>query len=296
MYYLKMLLFTFLINTLVLPHYENCQNKHYNVSLLQNNTKKTTIKSRLLAQRQKHNPHYHNDPELKEMIDKLNEEAIKKYQQTHDPYKQLKEVVEKNRTKPVGGYIAEPMSNIEEDLLETYEEMFADKNHVTLKSGRYPNDDDKSNKSSCECTDINNSDLTKTKGNDKYLVNLKERCKGGIGFCTVGSILLTLMGFIAAGYATATYFEGCSVLSFILTILHCFFPASLQSVLKGAGIIGVADIVGSVPTLAMTAFQPYGIAALVLLILAVVLIILYIWLYRRRKNTWKHECKKHLCK
>ncbi|CDO61660.1 stevor, partial [Plasmodium reichenowi] len=92
-YYLKMLLFTFLINTLVLAHYENFVNNYYNVSLIQNNVKSTRIKSRLLAQTQRHNPHYHNDPELKEIIDKMNEEAIKKYQQTHDPYKQLKEVV-----------------------------------------------------------------------------------------------------------------------------------------------------------------------------------------------------------
>ncbi|KNC38119.1 stevor [Plasmodium falciparum RAJ116] len=60
-----MLIFMFLINALVLPHYENCQNDHYNKSLLQKNTQRTTIKSRLLAQTQNHNPHYHNDPELK---------------------------------------------------------------------------------------------------------------------------------------------------------------------------------------------------------------------------------------
>ncbi|EUT81015.1 hypothetical protein PFAG_04234 [Plasmodium falciparum Santa Lucia] len=64
MYYLKKLLFTFLINTLVLPHYENNINNLYNISLIQNKTKRATIKSRLLAQTQIHNPHYHNDPEL----------------------------------------------------------------------------------------------------------------------------------------------------------------------------------------------------------------------------------------
>ncbi|ETW58868.1 hypothetical protein PFMC_05246, partial [Plasmodium falciparum CAMP/Malaysia] len=102
MYYLNMLLFTFLINTLVLPHYEYYLNNHYNLNLIQNNTKITTIKSRILAKTQIHNPHYHNDPELKEIIDKMNEEAIKKYQKTHNPYKQLKDVVEKNGTKYTG--------------------------------------------------------------------------------------------------------------------------------------------------------------------------------------------------
>ncbi|ETW51950.1 hypothetical protein PFMALIP_00005 [Plasmodium falciparum MaliPS096_E11] len=59
---------------------------------------------------------------------------------------------------------------------------------------------------------------------------------------------------------------------------------------------GATDMAGTTATPAMNAFYPYGIAALVLIILAVTLIILYIWLYRRRKNSWKHECKKHLCK
>ncbi|EWC90561.1 hypothetical protein PFNF54_00608 [Plasmodium falciparum NF54] len=89
MYYLKMLLFNFLINILVLPYYENYLNNFYNISVIPKNTQKTTIKSRRLAQTQIHNPHYHNDPELKEIIDKMNEEAIKKYQKSHDPYEQM---------------------------------------------------------------------------------------------------------------------------------------------------------------------------------------------------------------
>ncbi|ETW39122.1 hypothetical protein PFTANZ_00169, partial [Plasmodium falciparum Tanzania (2000708)] len=177
MYYLKMLLFTFLINTLVARHYENFVNNHYNVSLIQNKTKRVTIKSRLLAQTQIHNPHYHNDPELKEIIDKMNEEAIKKYQQTHDPYKQLKEVVEKNGSQNRSGHVAEPMSTLEKELLETYVETFGEESNIMLKSGRYQNGDDVSDdSSSCDCTDINNAKLEKTKGRDKYLKHLKGRC------------------------------------------------------------------------------------------------------------------------
>ncbi|SOS76900.1 PIR protein [Plasmodium sp. gorilla clade G1] len=293
MYYLKMLLFTFLINILGSPHNEKYINNHYNINVIQNDTQRTTINSRLLAQTKNHNPHYHNDPELKEIIDKMNEEAIKKYQQTHDPYKQLKDVVERKRNKTYKWTCCRTYVSDRKRIIGK----FGDKSHIMLKSGINPNDDDRSDNSlTCEYAYINNSDLTKTKGKDKYLVNLKERCKSGIGFCAVGSILLTLMGFIAAGLATATYFKGHSALSFIITILHCFTPGSLKLALEGAGVSGVADIVGTVPTYAMTAFQPYGIAALVLLILAVVLIILYIWLYRRRKNSLKHECKKHLCK
>ncbi|KYN92972.1 stevor, partial [Plasmodium reichenowi] len=207
MYYLKKLLFTFLINTLVLSHYENFVNNYYNVSLIQNNVKRTSIKSRLLGQTQKHNPHYHNDPELKEIIDKMNEEAIKKYQQTHDPYKQLKEVVEKNGKKYTGGNDAKHMSTLEKELLETYEETFGDKNNIMLKSGRYPNDNDDSDDSpSCECTDINNAKLEKTKGKDKYLKHLKHRCIGGICSCSVGSALLTTFGVYATKAAVIAKF------------------------------------------------------------------------------------------
>ncbi|SOS79544.1 PIR protein, putative [Plasmodium sp. gorilla clade G1] len=287
MYYLKMLLFTVLINTLVLPHYENYLNNHYNVSLIQSKTKRTTTKSRLLAQTQINNPHYHNDPELKEIIDKMNEEAIKKYQETHDPYKQLKEVVEKNGTKIRGGHAAEPMSTIEKELLETYEEMFGNECDM-LKSGMYSNVDEKS--STCECTDINNIKLGKTKGRDKYLKHLKHRCIGGICSCTVGSAILTMIGLGAAKTAAINYVTGYGA-----TYKTCASSITIYNMIAGSAVCS-PDLTGTMAINASAIFDPCGITALVLLILAVVLIILYIWLYRRRKNSWKHECKKHLCK
>ncbi|CZT62772.1 stevor [Plasmodium falciparum NF54] len=304
MYYLKMLLFTFLINTLVLPHYENCQNNHYNINLIRNNTQRTIIKSRLLAQAKNRNPHYHNDPELKEIIDKMNEEAIKKYQKTHDPYKQLKEVVEKNGAKYTGGNDAEPMSTIEKELLETYEEIFGNESDIMLKSGMNQNDDDKS--STCECTDTNITKLGKTKGRDKYLKHLKHRCIGGICSCTVGSALLTMIGLAVAKAAAVGPFNYVasngltySTCASHITIYNMFNSITLGEAVKAGGgicVSGAGDLVGTAAASASAIFEPCGIAALVLLILAVVLIILYIWLYRRRKNSWKHECKKHLSK
>ncbi|SOV78711.1 stevor PIR protein, putative [Plasmodium reichenowi] len=305
LYYLKMLLFTILINTLVLTYYENCQNIHYNISLIPKNAQRTTIKLRLLAQTQNHNPHYHNDPELKEIIDKLNEEAIKKYQQTHEPYEQLRELVEKNGTKLTGGHGTEPMSTTEKELLETYEEVFGEENHIMLKSGMNPNDDDKSVKlSSCEYANNNNRELATTKGKDKYLKHLKHRCTRGICFCSVGSALLTMFGLAAAKKAAVdailpvygTAIKNCVSSS---SLFHIFNGGSLTTALKATSTCtsaAAADVVTPATTAAVGAFPPYGIAALVLLILAVVLIILYIWLYRRRKNSYKHECKKHLCK
>ncbi|EUT93428.1 hypothetical protein PFAG_00154 [Plasmodium falciparum Santa Lucia] len=301
-YYVKLLLFTFLINTLVLPHNENCENRHYNRSLITKNTQRITIKSRLLAQTQIRNPHYHNDPELKEIIDKLNDEAIKKYQEAHDPYKQLQEVVEKNGTKLTGRNGAEPMSTLEKELFETYEELFGEENHIMLKSGMYSNDDEKS--LSCECTDINNTDLTKRKGKDKYLKHLKHRCIGGICSCSVGSAILTMIGLFFAKVGVDAALSIPSYVSYKTCVLsvpifNLLYESTMISALQAASTCTSAafkDLVTPVTFAAMGSFYPYGIAALVLLILAVVLIILYIWLYRRRKNSWKHECKKHLCR
>ncbi|SOV74875.1 stevor PIR protein, putative [Plasmodium reichenowi] len=305
-YYVKLLLFTFLINTLILPHNEYCENSNYNVSLIAKSTQRTIIKSRLLAQTQKHNPHYHNDPELKEIIDKLNNEAIKKYQQTHDPYKQLKELVEKKGTKTTGEHVAEPMSTTEKYLFETYEELFGEENNIMLKSGVYQNDDDKSDKSSsCECTDNNNTKLATTKGKDKYLKHLKHRCTRAIFLCSYGSFLLTWIGLGAARVAAAAVFKTpVGAVSFskyapYVNILNMFYGPSMTSSMKAAGVIvatGVPDIAGTAAGAAATAINPYAIAIYVLIAITVLLIILYIWLYKRRKRSLKHECKKHLCK
>ncbi|KOB84757.1 stevor [Plasmodium falciparum Dd2] len=236
----------------------------------------------------------------------MNEEAIKKYQKTHDPYEQLKELVEKNGTKLTSGHSAEPMSTIEKELFETYEELFGDKNYTTLKSWMYQNDDDRSYKSStCECTDINNRDLTKKKGKDKYLKHLKHRCTRGIGVCSVGSVFLTFIGLITAKNAafaavTSSFNEASKICASSISSLNIFthesVTLSMPSVTAAGGVECFSDLAGTISSAAMGVFEPCGIAALVLLILAVVLIILYIWLYRRRKNSYKHECKKHLCK
>ncbi|CDO62064.1 stevor [Plasmodium reichenowi] len=298
-YYVKLLLFIFLINTL-----ENCQNNHYNVCFIQNNTKRTTIKSRLLAQTQNHNPHYHNDPELKEIIDKLNEEAIKKYQQTHEPYEQLRELVENNGTKLTGIYGGESMSTLEKELLETYEEVFGEEYHIMLKSGRYPNDDDETDDScSCECTDNNNMKVAKKKGRDKYLKHLKGRCKGGIGLCSLGSAILTYIGLAFAEKAALKVIGAsvgnCNIRGALISISNMFNYESVYNAITSVApaCAGAETIASKVSEFALVTFNPYGITALVILILVVAtLIILYIWLYRRRKNSWKHECKKHLCK
>ncbi|CDO66494.1 stevor [Plasmodium reichenowi] len=298
-YYVKILLFTFLINILVLPQNENYQNNHYNISLIPKNTQRTIIKSRLLAQTQKHNPHYHNDPELKEIIDKFNDEAIKKYQQTHEPYEQLRELAEKNRKKLTGGNGAEHMSTTEKELFETYQELFGEENHIMLKSGIHPNDDDQSDDSSSRgYTDINGTKLGKTKGRDKYLKHLKGRCTRGIYISSLATVILTTIALYSAkAAAIAKFTDSYSACASFVSIFN-MLNREIMIAAIGAGKIacsgGAADLGGTAAAAALGAIYPCGIAALVLLILTVLLIILYIWLYRRRKNSWKHECKKHL--
>ncbi|KNG74059.1 hypothetical protein PFMG_00255 [Plasmodium falciparum IGH-CR14] len=95
-----MLLFPFLFNTFLLSQNVNCQNNLRNKSLINNYTQRKILKSRCLAETEKpHNLHYQNDPELKKIIDRLNEEAMKKYQQSNDTYKQLHELLEKKKQK-----------------------------------------------------------------------------------------------------------------------------------------------------------------------------------------------------
>ncbi|EWC78907.1 hypothetical protein C923_00414 [Plasmodium falciparum UGT5.1] len=182
----------------------------------------------------------------------------------------------------------------EKELLETYEEMFGNESDM-LKSGMSPNVDEKS--STCECTDINGVKLGKTKGRDKYLKHLKHRCIGGICSCTLGSALLTYIGTVAAKAAIiAKFAEVPKNCIYSISILNMLTYDSMNLAMQSVSAAGcVADLAGEATTVSAI-FVPCGIAALVLLILTVVLIILYIWLYRRRKNSWKHECKKHLCK
>ncbi|SOV20413.1 stevor PIR protein, putative [Plasmodium sp. gorilla clade G2] len=243
------------------------QNNHYNISHIPYNTQRITTKSRVLAEIERsNNPHYHNDPELKGIIDKLNEEAIKKYQQTYDPYEQLQDVVEKNGTKTMSGHMAEPMSTIEKELLEIYEEMFGEKYGTILNPGINCNQNDKS----CECpNDKKTCDklFLSNKEHDKYLYNLKKGCVGAVHTCARSSIITRNFGISAAADTTGLVATN-----------------------------DIATLIAAIKTGATSAaFFSYGTAIVALIPVIIIVILLYIWLYRRRKTTWKHECKKHLC-
>ncbi|SOS78617.1 PIR protein, putative [Plasmodium sp. gorilla clade G1] len=289
-----MLLFAFLFNALLLSQNVSFRNNNYNIRFTQNIRQHTSTKSRHLAEIEKpKNPHYHNDPELKEIIDKLNKEAIKKYQKTHEPYEQLQELVEKKLTKTRGAYGAEPMSMIEKELLKTYEEMFGDQSHIMLKSGMYTNEGNKS----CECA-YKKKSSSSNKVHEKYLNNLKEGCIAGVGTCAFSSALLGKFGIAAA--AAAAYQAAINsfqtlapyITSNIIGV-NFFFLSSLEAAIKAItpvpliSLIEKTNIVGSAVSAGTTTFFPYAMAIVALIAVTIIFIILYVWLRKRRKKLMK---------
>ncbi|SOV84348.1 PIR protein,putative [Plasmodium sp.] len=138
---------------------------------------------------------------------------------------------------------------------------------------------DKSNNKSCECQ---NTKKSSSKVHDKYLENLKDGCVGGAGVCAASYAAAVNSGVFAAVKALP------GVAASVAASNALPFETALQTVVTA---VKTALEAGGFSI----SLVPYGIAIYVILAIIVVLIILYIWLYRRRKNSWKHECKKHLC-
>ncbi|KNG77754.1 stevor [Plasmodium falciparum IGH-CR14] len=192
---------------------------------------------------------------------------------------------------------------MENELLKKHDDSIRDKHNVMLKLEFYTSEDIKLNDKSCEYQNIKISGdelASSHKIHDNYLDNLRKGCFGGVGICTLCSILVSNIGI---GYAV-TAAKGIITNSYSLVIadkfakvlagVYFFFSSSIENAAVPIFSLFHWDAMRIAST-ATTAFLPYGIAALVLIILVVALIVLYIWLYKRRKKSWKHECKKHLC-
>ncbi|CZT62769.1 stevor [Plasmodium falciparum NF54] len=162
---------------------------------------------------------------------------------------------------------------------------------------------DKSNDNFYECAYENKLYDTlylSNKVHDNYLDNLKSGCAGGIGVCALSFTVTKIAGSTAAANALITNVYtsvALNQLSQTLVGLNLFFESVIQTAIT-SGKISIIN--SSMATKAATdvsgAFGPYGIAIYVIIAIIVVLIILYIWLRKTRKNSWKHECKKYLCK
>ncbi|SOS81739.1 PIR protein, pseudogene, putative [Plasmodium sp.] len=304
-----MLLFVFSFILFLLSENVKCQNNNYNIRLTQNKTQRKTTKSRFLAEIESHNnPHYHNDPELKKIIDELNEEAIKKYKNSHDSYEQLHELLQKKGKPTTGARGEEHISKIEKELLKTYEEMLGDESYINLKYGMYTNNDVKSNgKNDKPCAIENkkkssNKLTSSNKVHDNYLDNLKSCCVGAVNTCALSSILTGYFGVLAGAEAAVTSFPALSSSITSASIgIKFFFISVLEHAIKTAthstlgSIIETFGVVEGAASAGTLAFFSYGMAIVALIAVTVIVILLYVWLRKRRKNSWKYECKKHLC-
>ncbi|EUR72735.1 hypothetical protein PFBG_02310 [Plasmodium falciparum 7G8] len=305
-----MLLFAFLFNKFLLSQNINCQNTLPNKTLINNYTQRKTLKSRCLAELENsYNTHCHNDPELKKIIDQLNQGELNTYQQSNDTCNQLHELLEKNETKTKSRNSEQVLSKIEKKFLKTYEKFLTDKNRIMIISDIYTNEyyksndkNDKNNKS-CECANNKKSSnklSLSNKVNDNYLDNLKTRCVGSVGACALSSAATEFAGNVAAASAVKSFIQG----GFLKTIIPKLYEA-----LAGVNLLSQSNIVSATSsistfsaqeslfaaTFANSAFFSYGISAVFLILIAVIFVLLYIWMRKRRKRSWKHEYKKHLC-
>lgn len=70
---------------------------------------------------------------------------------------------------------------------------------------------------------------------------------------------------------------------------------AISSARTGIAAVVATVTVDTVKGVVSTAPYVCGISSLVLILITVIHIVLYIGLHSRRKNSWKHEWKKHLC-
>ncbi|EUT66615.1 hypothetical protein PFAG_06129 [Plasmodium falciparum Santa Lucia] len=166
---------------------------------------------------------------------------------------------------------------------------------------------DKSNDKSCECAykkKLYDKLSSLNKAHDNYLDNLKSGCAGGVGVCVLSSTFTKIAGATAAA---KSLFTGITSSEGVSKFIEAFICANLFS--KPATQAAISSVTETVKNITLPSsftaetaagtvsgvFLPYGIAIYVIISIIVLLIILYIWLRKRRKNSWKHEYKKHLC-
>ncbi|SOS78215.1 PIR protein [Plasmodium sp. gorilla clade G1] len=311
-----MLLFAFLFNKFLLSQNINCQNTLPNKTLINNYTQRKTLKSRCLAELENsYNTHCHNDPELKKIIDQLNQGELNTYQQSNDTCNQLHELLEKNETKTKSRNSEQRLSKIEKKFLKTYEKFLTDKNRIMIISDIYTNEyyksndknykndkNDKNNKS-CECANNKKSSnklSLSNKVNDNYLDNLKTRCVGSVGACALSSAATEFAGNVAAASAVKSFIQieiAETIISKVYEALAGISLLSQSTIVKATSSIGTFSAPEGLlaASFANSAFFSYGITALFLILIAVIFVLLYIWMRKRRKRSWKHEYKKHLC-
>lgn len=249
--------------------------------------------------------HIHENNELREYENTCQTKYKNKYPKNDvKPKQNIPEVTEKENS---------PTTNLKKYRKETYYKEKEAQSNRPSRSVKYlemqrklynnfyvkpemdfKNLSDKSNDKSCECENKKKSSNklpSSNKVHDNYLNNLKERCARGVGICTFSSAATGFSGVSAAGTAAKgvlenTYLITVTKLTKSLSVLKFFSLSSIKETITSLVSTNVdSKAAASNSGAAWTTFGPYVISALVLILIVVALIILYIWLYGRRKNS-----------
>lgn len=236
----------------------------------------------------------------------MNQGELNTYQQSNDTCNQLHELLEKNETKTKSRNSEQVLSKIEKKFLKTYEKFLTDKNRIMIISDIYTNEyyksNDKNNKS-CECANNKKSSnklSLSNKVNDNYLDNLKTRCVGSVGACALSSAATEFAGNVAAASAVKSFIQNKIFDAVFTKLTEALAGVSLLSETTiGKATFSISTFSAQesffAASFANSAFFSYGITTLFLILIAVIFVLLYIWMRKRRKRSWKHEYKKHLC-
>ncbi|SOV10297.1 stevor PIR protein, putative [Plasmodium sp. gorilla clade G2] len=323
-YNFKLIIFTIILGALTLIYNNDCDGLYKNINYRNTTLVATKIRSlgELLHELTTNNKR--EKCKLREWKDN-NETKYKKKQYPNDKAKRkqkIPEVTQKENTRT---------TNLKIYKNEKYDKEIVAKSNISSRSLKYlemqrklynnfyvtPEIDfqktsDKLNSKCCESTNKKKSSNKlplSNKVHDNYLDNLKTGCVGGVGICGISSILAGNSG-VAAG-ATASVAAAVETASTTIPTLATkltsdiigakfFFISSLETAIKSvaptlSSVANQSGIVSSAASAGTAAFFTYGMAIVALIAVTIIVILLYIWLRKRRKNSWKHEYKKHLC-
>lgn len=167
----------------------------------------------------------------------------------------------------------------------------------------------------------------RNKVDDKYPYNLKKVYVGGAGVFVLSSTGVIKCGIGAASSvasnlaakASAAELSAKSIMAAtnetIITELTKAFAAvnkfskpAIQTAITSVKLTAVTNTISAeiaagatdaavraASTTAWGSLAPYGMVIIALIAVTIIVIILYIWLCKRSKNSWKYEYRKHLC-
>lgn len=160
----------------------------------------------------------------------------------------------------------------------------------------------------CECeykNKSNNQLHSLNNVHDNYLSNLNAGCAGAIGVCAVSSTVTKIAGATATA-AAKDVLNAASTETLLtqwtkfLAVINLFSKSAVESAITSTVntvsnfSLPLGVTAETAATAASTAFFYYGIAIVMLIAVIIIVIYLYVWLRERRKNSFKHEYKKHL--